>query len=496
MITAAISKYLTIACLLLLFSQANGIETDSHTGQSAALRAAGRLPLDICKAEWGDEEILCGTYDVWENHELKTGRKISLNIVVIPSLAERPEPDPIFDFDGGPGLPSTNAAEYYAKYAPFRNTRDIVLVDFRGTGKSNPLHCELVADRSSLQSFLAEMYPPDLVTRCRSELEKISDLAQYTTESAAADIEEVRAWLGYEKINIIAVSYGGRAAYVYARRHPERVRSILMMGPASIDTKMPMYHAPLAERTFKRLCQDCLADSACNVTFPDIEMKLRAVVERLRAVPAVVSYAHPELSQAQQVSVSPETFVEFLRSMLYSNWSRRRIPYIVQQAYDGNFIPFLDAAIPEKLNSEPVLAEGMYLSVTGAEDAPFIDPGEAIELSAGTLLGTYRIDQQRRAAALWPRGDLPTDYFDEVLLDVPVLVIQGENDPVIPPGQAVRRFQNGREIIVPNMAHVPEDSECLLSLLESFLNDPDPAKLDVECLNDISLPPFRLSADD
>lgn len=487
---------LTTACIMLFASQTHGIETDLHTRELAAMRAAERLPLSVCTAEWGGDEILCGTYEVRENRALKTGRKITLNIVVIPSLAEAPESAPIFDFDGGPGLPSTNAAEYYAKYAPFRNTRDIVLVDLRGTGKSNPLHCDLMGDRSLLQSFLTEMYPPDLVTRCRSELEKIGDLSQYTTENAMADIEEVRAWLGYEKINIMAVSYGGRAAYVYARRHPECVRSMILIGPADIDTKMPMHHAPLAERAFKKLCKDCLNDSVCNVAFPDIEMKLRAVVERLRAKPAVVSYAHPDLGEAQEVTVSPDIFIESLRSMLYSNRSRRQVPWIVQHAFDGNLTPFLDATIPENLNSEPVLAEGTYLSVTGAEDAPFIDQGEATELADGTLLGTYRIDQQRRAAGLWPRGDLPSDYFDDVVLEVPVLILQGENDPVIPAGQAVRHFDNGREVIVRNMAHVPDDSDCLLKLLESFLNDPDPGKLNVDCLSDLSLPPFRLSADD
>ena len=463
---------------------------------SPARRAAQRLPLTYCQADWGQEEVLCGSYEVYENRVLGAGRKIALEIIVIPALAEDPEPDPIFDMDGGPGLPSTAAAQWYATESPFRRTRDIVLVDLRGMGGSNPLHCDLVGDPMVLQNHLAEMYPPDQVEACREELERRADLMQYTTSNAMEDIEEVRRWLGYEQINILALSYGARAAYVYARSNPERVRAMVLMGPADLELKMPLYHAMRAETAFAQLCADCGSDPACNAAFPDLEPKLRRLVDELRARPATVSYAHPQLDAPATVTIRAEIFVEKLRSALYDESSRREVPWIVHHAYERDFGPFLDRAIPRNLDEAPHLAKGAYLSITGAEDVPFIREDEITALAAGTLLGDYRIAQQRRAARIWPRGSLPKGFFDNVILDVPTLIAQGGRDAVVNSGNVVGRYRNVREVVVPHGTHVIDglsNMECLYDLMDSFLRTADTRGLTTACVNDMMPQPFKVA---
>ena len=82
----------------------------------------------------------CGTYEVYENRATKTGRKISLNIVVYPATGDEREPDPLFYFAGGPGSAATEDARGFApEFAKIRVHRDLVFVDQRGTGKSHPL---------------------------------------------------------------------------------------------------------------------------------------------------------------------------------------------------------------------------------------------------------------------------------------------------------------------------------------------------------------------
>jgi pimeloyl-ACP methyl ester carboxylesterase len=466
------------------------------TEASPASRAAGRLPLGVVRAGWGDEEILRGTFEVPEDRELGTGRRISLNVIVIPALAEDPEPDPIFDLDGGPGMPSTQAARWYATEVPFRRTRDIVLVDLRGMGESNPLHCDMVGDPGILQNHLNEMYPPDRVQACREELEKRADLTKYTTADAMADLEDVRAWLGYESINFLALSYGARAAYVYARAHPERVRSMILMGPADLELKMPLHHASWAEMAFDQLCADCRMDPACDAAFPELETNLRTLVDRLRTEPAVVSYVHPQLDVPASVTIRAEIFVESLRSALYHVSSRREVPWIVHHAYLGDFGPFLDHALPRDLDAPPRLAEGAYLSITGAEDAPFIREDEAAALTAGTLLGDYRVVQQRRAARLWPRGRLPPGFFDKAVLNVPTLIVQGGRDPVARSGRDLGIYRNVQEVVVPHAPHLVDglsNMECLHALLQSFLRTVNPQGLEAPCLDDMMPPPFKVA---
>src|SRR5262245_41760936 len=77
---------------------------------TAAPDAPSRLAqLHPCE---GGSEIgaLCGTYQVWENRAAKSGRKISLEIIVLPALSSHPKPDPVFFLAGGPGQAATDFA--------------------------------------------------------------------------------------------------------------------------------------------------------------------------------------------------------------------------------------------------------------------------------------------------------------------------------------------------------------------------------------------------
>jgi pimeloyl-ACP methyl ester carboxylesterase len=60
------------------------------------------------------------------------------------------------------------------------------------------------------------MYPIKYVDDCRRKLEPVADLTQYTTPIAMDDLDDVRAWLRYERINLVGLSYGTRAALVYS----------------------------------------------------------------------------------------------------------------------------------------------------------------------------------------------------------------------------------------------------------------------------------------
>lgn len=473
-----------------------GLCGSTVASSSTATRATSqRLPLKPCASFWGGDSILCGQYEVPENRDLANGRKISLNIIVIPALAENPEPAPIFFFEGGPGVPATDAAYFFAEEAPYRKTRDIVLVDIRGTGDSNPLHCNLVGDSTILQNYVNEMYPPELVAECRQELEKRADLTQYTTTNAMADIDEVRSWLGYDKINIIGLSYGGRAAFIYARAYPERVRSIVLMGPADIESKMPLYHAREADEAFDSLFVDCRTDSACSAAFPNLESELRDLVAKLRREPAATTYADPRTKEPQAVAISADIVVTALRTAMYSASGSRQIPWIVRQASLENYAPILDRLIPTEFGYPPFLAEGAYLCITGAEDAPFISTTEADSLTAGTLLGDYRVAQQRRAATLWPKGDLPEDYFADLSVDAPTLILQGGRDPVIGCNKAIKYFAKGREIVIPQMAHVPNglsNQECLNEMIFKFIEMADLKAIDTTCIGGMMPPPFKV----
>jgi proline iminopeptidase len=58
--------------------------------------------------------------------------------------------------------------------------------------------------------------------------ERPADPRAYTIEDYADDVEELRAHLGQDRINLLGHSHGGVVAIEYAARHPERVDRLIL----------------------------------------------------------------------------------------------------------------------------------------------------------------------------------------------------------------------------------------------------------------------------
>jgi hypothetical protein len=106
-------------------------------------KTLGRIPFEPCRTGDGNTEGLCGNYEVYENRSTQSGRKIALNIMVLPAISDKPAGDPWFALAGGPGQSAVEAFPLAGFTTKVREQRDVVLVDQRGTGKSNPLPCQL-----------------------------------------------------------------------------------------------------------------------------------------------------------------------------------------------------------------------------------------------------------------------------------------------------------------------------------------------------------------
>ena len=452
-------------------------------------------PLQPCKVAGVDEEVLCGKLTVFENKETRSGRTIDLKVVVLPALDGNHTEAPLFHLEGGPGVAATGLANFYAKEGTeYRRHRDVVLVDQRGTGESNPLTA--VAGMKSPQDFLTEMYPVDYVKTLRQALDQRADLTQYTTPIAMDDLDDVRAWLGYERINLFGLSYGTRAALVYIRQHPDRVRSAILVGLAPTYLKMPLYHARAAKRALDLLLAECATDQACHDAFPDVEREWTELLDRLGRDPARVDYSPPDKSAPVTVEIRGEIFAEKIRELMYSAESARKIPMMIHHAAQGDFGPFLKDVIPGDRSRPDFIADGMYLSVTCAEDVPFIDDEEAAKANAGNPFGNYRVVQQKRACGMWPQGKIPAGFLEPVSADTPTLLISGQLDPVTPPerGEEVAsHLPNSRHIVIEHGAHGLDgltNVECLDKVMLEFLAKGNAKELDTTCVESVRAPAF------
>lgn len=475
-----------IYAAVALFSRVHLIQS------TRAARARSRIVLHSCDVR-GTPGALCGTYEVFENRVAKSGRKIGLNIIVLPALNAPAAPDPVFWLHGGPGAAATSTAQFLDQgfLGPLREKRDVVFVDQRGTGHSNGLQCDLADDPSDPQTYFGELFPVDRVRQCREKLEKIADLKQYTTPIAMDDLDDVRAALGYDKINLVAGSYGTIAAQVYMRQHPDHLRAVFLLGVASMAIKQPLLFAPAAQHALELLFRDCSADSACHNAFPDLEKEFNTVLQRFDRGPVTAEVPDPATRQRRKVAIVRGNFVEHIRLLLYTTGTARLVPLIIHRAYLNDFVPFAAASVA--YDPPGLVARGMYLTVTCAEGVPFITE-EDLATTRNTFVGEYRVRAHQQACKEWPRGDIPAGYIEPVKSDLPVLLISGEDDGSTPPwfGQEiVKSLTHGKQVMVPNYGH-QFNSLCVIGMLKEFIDKGSADAVDSSCAAATVRPPFAV----
>jgi pimeloyl-ACP methyl ester carboxylesterase len=468
----------------------------STLARSASLRTpfptpASRIALRPCNAGGLPEEVRCGTYEVYEDRAAKSGRKIALNIIVVPALSPTPAPDPLFWLEGGPGADATRdvfAARGFL--SEVRKNRDLVLVDQRGTGKSNPLRCDVGDSPDDLQKFFGGTPLRESLRTCRESLEKIANLKMYTTPIAMDDLDEVRDALGYAKINIGGTSYGSLASQIYLRMHGDRVRAVFLAGVATPNIKQPLQFPRSAQHALDLLFEDCAADKDCHESFPKFREEFEAVLTRFKDGPVRADLIRPSDKQKQSVLIYRDSFTDRLRLMLTTTGTARYVPAVIHKAFQNDFITFESAAI--LTNPGSGIARGMYFTITCSEGARFITDEDLKRETSGTFMGDSRARIHRDACNEWPRGDIPANYVDLVKSNAPVLLIAGEVDAASGPWfpeAAVKSLPNGRLIKIRHFGH-QFGEPCTKSIFSAFIEKGSAAGIDASCTEAIRRPPF------
>jgi pimeloyl-ACP methyl ester carboxylesterase len=442
----------------------------------AAVVATPTFQAKPCSGDNADAPgVVCGEVRVPEDREKPGGRTIALNIVVLKALTTAPDLPPLVDLDGGPGLASTRSAVFYRTDGlAYRQRRDVILIDNRGTGGSNPLDCPGLAVTGDA---FAPLYPRAGVAACRAALSRRADLRHYGTAETAADLDAVRTALGHERIDIVALSYGTTLALRYLAAFPARARAVVLASTVPASSRPPQFHAVIAEQALSRNFADCAADPACHRAFPDPDGDLRTALTKLGPVP-------------------PEIFLEKIRTMLYLPLTARQVPYVVHQAANGNLTPL------RKLAGEGVPSgyfDGLYLAITCSESLALIDYRKAAAAARASRFGDYRLRRQKEACSVWPKARVPDDFLLPVSSSAAVLLVAGERDPVTPPSwavQAAATLPNSRVMTLPWSAHSIEGlsalDTCYDPMLLQFFATANAAAVDAGCVFAMVPPPFKL----
>jgi pimeloyl-ACP methyl ester carboxylesterase len=443
-----------------------------------------------------DTAVKCATLDVIENRETNTGRKISLNIVVLPASARIKEPDPIFLFAGGPGQAATDLAMQANMILGQLNTkRDIVLIDQRGTGKSNPLTCKLpeVETMEMADAAMRRTATLKFVTECRDKLAQKADLSHYGSTTAMADYDEVRAALGAEKINLWGGSYGTRTAQEYLRRYPDRVRTVTLDGVASPSLALPENFARDAGAALEAVFVSCEKSEVCAKKYPNLRADFTNTLESLRKTPRKITMPDPLTNLPRDIVLSDAGFLGSVFMTLYAPQMAAMLPEVITSAAKGNFTPISALSGSTMGGMEESIAFGMRLSVSCNEDVPRITAAQREAAKKIAPFGDWFINEFSTACEVWPKGKVKDDFFTPVKSEKPVLIFSGGLDPVTPKsfGEEVKKnFSNSLHIVAPNIGHGVAHQACGPQIVKKFVETASVAGLDGKCFEKLPRPTF------
>lgn len=439
-----------------------------------------------------DSHARCGKLTVPLDYNRPDQGTLQLNLAVLKSEASTPPPDPVFFFVGGPGQAATDLAYGAGPWlTSLRRTRDIVLVDQRGTGGSGGLFCRPDGPRS-LPTLLGELFPAEEMKRCYAAHHVRSEL--FTTEVAMRDMDVVRQALGFDRINLFGASYGTRAALSYLRQFPQHVRTVILKSPAPMNLVLVQHFAPDSQASFNRLMALCSAAAECGKKFSALPKEVKALGARLRAQPVITKMENDKTHQEETVTVDSGLFATTIRSALYSRRSASRLPVVLHSAYAGDWRPFLREAIRIRRGIDEDAA-GLYTAIVCAEDYPFLDRKTAVLAARNTFLDTYWLDQIRQGCASWPAHPVARRYRQDVRSAIPVLLLTGALDPVTPPKYSItaaRYLSNSVVVTYPYGSHGFNEGDCEVSLISTVVSTGKVKNLDVSCASLQKPPQFAL----
>lgn len=447
---------------------------------TSALAQEDSAALELSPCLRGGMRAKCGSLRVPEDRTSPDGREIELRFVVIPAMTNPAQPDPIFWLAGGPGVAATDdIVGAISLLSPLLSDRDLVFVDQRGVGGSNPLLCPM-PDPEIASS--PEFSLSDYARECLAALD--GDPRYYTSAIAMDDVDDVRAALGYASINLYGGSYGATAAQVYLRDHEEHTRSVTLLSGSLLDIPMFELEAYNSQQALDLVLARCAADARCSAAYPDIRDEFAALLDRLEQEPADLNL-HDPLTGAP-IPFTRSYLSQVIHSMLLDIETSRELPRAIHEAYAGapsSFLPYIQISPAPGV---PV----MPLVVMCFDDWARFTPEGVRQSSAGSYYTDSQVasaESQAVTCSLLPSAREQARNTPLAPSAVPVLVLNGEADPQDPPDNmagASQLWSNGLEVVLPNQGHHIPVVPCLKRMIEDFVRTASVDGLDTTCLTD------------
>jgi pimeloyl-ACP methyl ester carboxylesterase len=459
----------------------------SLIGISSLTSAQNRPVFEKVACPTGVTATECGYVIVPENRAEKTNKTIKLFTAVVRSKAPNKFAEPLMVLTGGPG----EKAAGYTALAPAFPRHDLVVFDQRGIGLSQPaLECTEIKELDqnvSGTADLAQLMQKGLIA-CGARLKSQGiDLTAYNASESAADVNDVRVALGFEKVILYGGSYGTRLAQEVMRTYSQGLKSVVLdsVVPPQIDRSADTPRS--IEESLQKVFQACRTDTACNAKYPNLGRVLDELVIKLNNKPIKVSFA------GVSSDLSGEGLLGLAFTSLYFGAGISELPRLIYSVnagqtdvIKGSFVEQFGQTVTEGVTfgaffSHECRGEMAYSSLNNLRAAYALFPRWAASVG-----GSPSVSSESGFAVCQAWGlTVPSGRENEpVVSDVPTLLIGGEYDPVTPTrylAVAAAGLKNATVVEIKGQSHSSGlGTICGATILIQFVMDPA-AKLDSSC---------------
>lgn len=435
--------------------------------------------LDTNKITWGYLNVP----ETWEGNN---GKMIRIAVAVIKNTSGIKNPGAVVFIPGGPGGGGVETIWSWLDH-PIRKNNDIVVLDYRGTGYSQPRLCpdlgksffEILSKNQSEQED--ELQKTSAALSCRQELiNKGVDIKRYNSLSIAKDLHALRLALQYKSWNVYAISYGTFIAQVYASNFPDDIRSLIL--DSSVDDISSYYVNNTANymNSLEKVFTLCKKNKEYNEQYPNLKETYFSVIASLQKEPLTVS-VNKNLMPSGTFTYNAEDFKVAIQQALYNKQLVAVIPLLIYQFKYRNkeALGNLVSAFSSLLGMD----YGVYYCVSCNEALPENDfqkyeqdAARYEQLQGG--ISFYRSDF--KVCEAWNRknADTASSRYDLSNLSAttfPVLIFGGEFDPITPQQNGIntaKRFGRAYYIEAGTYGHVPGFTKIGHEVINGFINDP------------------------
>jgi pimeloyl-ACP methyl ester carboxylesterase len=488
---------LVLSVLLAVTGAITLSSPQSIQAAGVAEQALPRVEATDCSAFEGLDvsgaTVQCGYLVVPENRQNPQSRTIKVAYTIVKAHGPNPQPDPVVYLTGGPG---DNAIRWLDTWAgvPINADRDIILVDPRGVGNSQPA---MQCPANTPPGVGAQAKPPaagdSLAQRlqwaqsCRDLLVSQGfDLTAYNSIANASDLNDLRQALGYAQWNLYGTSYGTRVALVTMRAYPDGIRSAVLDSvlPPQVD-RIGRGDLNATTGALSALFAACKSDPACDHDYPNLETKFDEAIQHLDLNPIKVTVPDGGGGKTKQVWITGATIVAGIKAMLMSPYFIQIAPVAIEQIRAGN------TTVIERLYAN--LASGdnpaIYNTVLCHDVGALFDPEQfhADLEKYPALKSFYAGDEQAAICRIWGAGQAAPAESQPVQSDIPTLLLTGgayDFASSVNSKLAATTLSHHFLYEFPAYSHYVTLNECPQAIMAGFLSDPAHAP-DASCMAQI-----------